>query len=383
MKKQIINMKKIVGYLAIIIIFCGFIGSIVPASAYYCKPGDTECEEVKANMEQKQAEAYSFLKKADSVGELVDQLTSEIAEINKTIASNEAKIKELNIEIKATEEKLKSQQTALAELLINMHFSDDSEPIRVLAGSKSISDYAEKAAREEVAKREVVIASEKVKETKDQLNKRKEEVEQTLKANENERAIVAKKRESQKVLMAQYEKNADDASTVASYWEDQLKLLAWTPPANTIGFGSRWYGVPDTYPYRGRCPHENLGFSAYGGAGCQCTSYASWKAYEAWDIPNSWGGHAYNYENAAGYYVPRNGRTTYVNSIPAAKTIAVLPGTADSPWGHVMWVESINGDGTINITEYNVDWWEGGCVPGGFCSRKNVGTSGMQFVHFD
>ncbi len=183
--------------------------------------------------------------------------------------------------------------------------------------------------------------------------------------------------------MAAYEKNADDAAAAAKYWEKQLQSLAWTPPSNTVGFGSRWYGTSNSYPYRDNCPQDNVQYSAYGGAVCQCTSYASYKAYQKWGITNTWGGHASSYVNATGYYVPNTGTNTYVNSSPAANTIAIWPATSESIYGHVAWVESVNADGSINITEYNVNWPSIGCYLGDYCSRNGVGSAGVSFLHFE
>ena len=381
------KIKKTVGYLVLVLMTTIFIASISPVSAYVCRAGDTECENAKANMEQKQSEARNFLQKASSVSELIEQLNDEIEDLDKSIASNEAKIKKLNKEIKETEEKLKERQTALAELLINMHFSDDSEPIRILAGSKSISDYAEKAAREEVAKQEVALASEKVKETKLELDRQKAEVELALEASESEKIVVDSKRENQKTLLAAYEKNANDASIAATYWENQVRAMAWRPPENG-GSGRRSYDARNTYPYGGNCgpdyvyEGENL-FYPYGGLVCQCTDYASYKAYERWGIMNTWGGDAWAYIYASGYYVPNSGANTYVDQTPAANTIAIWPATWTSPYGHVQWVESVNANGTINVTEYNVDWPENGCYVKDFCARDGVSAYGASFLHFE
>ena len=376
--------KKIISYIVVIVLSIVFTGAVVPVNAYNCKPGDTKCEEAKENMQKKQSEASDYIKKASSVSEIIEQLDEEIDDLNETIASNETKIKKLNKKIKETEEKLQEEQSALAEMLVNMHFSEDSEPIHILAGSKSISDYAEKQAREDVAKQEIATASEKVQENKEELNTQKTEVEETLKANENDREIVASKRADQKELLEEYEQSADDAAATASYWEQQLKTLAWTPPSNTVGYGSRWTGTSNTYPNRDNCPQDNVAYSSYGGAVCQCTSYASWKAYEKWGVLNNWGGHAYTYAwGAAGHEVPGSGIMTYVDQSPAPYTIAVSPRTALSPYGHVMWVESVNADGSINVTEYNVNWPSIGCYLGDYCSRNNVGSAGMSFVHFE
>ncbi|MBR3132306.1 CHAP domain-containing protein [Candidatus Saccharibacteria bacterium] len=381
----ILRNKNVKMWVVLLAMAIGFLGGLISTTvkAYNCKPGDTACEEAKENMQKNQNEASEYIKKANTVGEIIQQLSEEISDLNDMIAANELKIKKLNKEIEKTEIKLKEEQSALAEMLVKMHFSDDSEPIRILAGSKSISDYAEKQAREEVAKQEIAAASERVKEVKEELNKQKSEVEATLKANEDDRAIVASKREDQKELMAKYEQNADDAAAAAEYWENQLKALAWTPPSNSTGYGNRWDGSSNTYPLRNNCPQDNVAYSAYGGAVCQCTSYASYKAYEKWGITNTWGGHAYKYIYAVGYYVPNSGIKTYVDQSPAPNTIAISPATAGSPYGHVMWVESVNADGSINVTEYNVNWPSIGCYLGDFCSRNNVGSRGMSFLHFD
>lgn len=376
------NMKKYaVMSLVAILGMAGVFGVVSSnVNAYICRDGDTACEEAKKNMQDNQAAATDFTKRAESVSEIIEQLSGEINTINNQITENETKVKKLNKEIEKTEQKLADEQSALAELLVNMHFESDAEPIRVLAGATSISDLAEKAAREEVVKQEIATASDKVKAAKAELNKEKEEVEATLRENEANRERLATKKADQKELKENYENRADDAEAVAAYWEKQVQAMAWTPPSNTTGSGSRWAGSGNTYPYRDNCPQDNVRYSAYGGAVCQCTSYASYKAYEKWGITNTWGGNAYSYENGAGRRVPSNGATTYVNSSPAPNTIAIWK---SGEYGHVAWVESVNADGSINISEYNVNWPSVGCYIGDYCSRSGVGSAGVRFLHFE
>ena len=95
----------------------------------------------------------------------VNELSVEIASSEAEIAQTEAEIKELKKQIYETEMKLEEQQEALAELLINMHFDGDSEPIKILAGSSSISDLAEKAARVEVVKQQISVSAAAVRDT--------------------------------------------------------------------------------------------------------------------------------------------------------------------------------------------------------------------------
>lgn len=378
----ILRNKKVKIYIILALALVGIFGAVINSNveAYLCKPGDTKCEEAKKNMQDNQSAANSYTKKADSVGAIIEQLNGEINDLNNTIAENEAKVAKLNKEIEKTEAKLEDEQEALAELLVNMHFESDAEPIRILAGATSISDLAEKAARDEVVKQEIASASDKVKAAKEKLDQEKADVEAKLKENEASRSLLASKKADQKDLKEKYEKNADDASAVAAYWEKQVQALAWTPPSNTSGNGNRWAGTSNTYPYAGNCPQDNVQYSAYGGAVCQCTSYASWKAKEKWGITNTWGGNAYSYENGAGHYVPGSGIYSYVDSSPAPNTIAIWK---SGPYGHVAWVESVNADGSINISEYNVNWPSIGCYIGDYCSRTGVGSAGVRFLHFN
>lgn len=381
--------KKTISYVVLVLVATVFTASISPASAYNCDPGDTACEEAKANMEAKRSEADLFSQKASSVSEIIKQLDEDIANLEDSIAKNEKKIKKLNIEIEETEEKLEETKEALAEILVNMHFNDDSEPIRILAGSRSISDYAEKAAREEVAKQEIATMSEKVKKMKEDLDNQKAEVEEALRINESEKLAAGAKKESQKALKATYEKNADDAAAIASYWESEVRRMTWKPAAS--GTGIRSDDARNTYPYGGNCgpgyvyEGDNIQYP-YGGLICQCTDYVSWKAYEKFGIWNNWGGDAWQYIYAGGRAVPSNGHTTYVDSTPAPNTIAIWPMTCDAfgcNYGHVQWVESVNPDGTINVTEYNVDWPAGGCYAKDFCARDYHPSAGASFLHFE
>ena len=106
----------------------------------------------------------------------------------------------------------------------------------------------------------------------------------------------------------------------------------------------------NTYPWQDDCPEKQDYYVTYlngnkiGGYVCECVSYAGWKAYEAWGIPLGWG-HAYSWDDGA-----RADGRFYVDHTPAAKTIGQVDGGA---YGHVFWVESVNPDGSVNVTEYN------------------------------
>ncbi len=303
---------------------------------------------------EKEQQANSNASAAESAANMyqakVNELSVQIASTERTIAESEARVRELNGQIEETEKKLNEEQEALAELLINMHFEGDTEPITILAGSSSISDLAEKQARAEVVKQQISATATKIKEAKKKLEDDKAQVEEMLAAQKQlrEELSVAKAEQERLVTkysndMAAYEAMAQAA--LAEQREAELREIAAHPDLYQGGSFSGY----NNYEWQDRCPQDNAQYSTrlngmvIGGAVCQCTSYAGWKAWYSYGIQVAWG-NAYNwddYARALGYRVDHS---------PAP---GVIGQSDDGYYGHVWWVESINGDGSVNITEYN------------------------------
>ena len=332
----------------------------------------------------KNAEAAS--KSANLYQAKVSELTAEIARKETEIAQTEAEIKELKIQIAKTEQKLAENQEALVELLVNMHFESDAEPIKVLAGSTSISDLAEKAAREEVVKEQISATAAAIRKAKDDLEEDKEEVENLLAQQEEAKESMLKKRTEQQDLVAKFENDAEAYSEEAKKAQEAQRAAEQAEqeahPERYRGTASAYSGA-NTYPWQGDCPGMQDFYMTYmdgyamGGYVCECVSYAGWKAYEYYGLYLSWG-NAYSWDDAArsvGYVVDHN---------PAPNTIGQVDGY---PYGHVFWVESVNGDGSINVTEYNNAYatylYSGDMHYGDFGARKIEASDLWQynFIH--
>ena len=280
----------------------------------------------------------------------VTELSAEIARKETEIAQTAAEIKELKIEIELTEQKLTEEQEALAELLVNMHFESDAEPIKILAGSTSISDLAEKAAREEVVKQQISAAAASVRKVKERLEAEKVEVETLLAQQESAKQAMLTKRTEQQELVAKFENDAEAyAEEAKRAQEAQRAAEKAEQDAHPERYRGTSYSGANTYPWQGDCPDKQDFYMTYqdgyalGGYVCECVSYTGWKAYEFYGLYLSWG-NAYSWDDgarAAGYVVDHT---------PAPNTIGQVDGY---PYGHVFWVESVNADGSISVTEYN------------------------------
>ena len=308
--------------------------------------------EEEAEASAKASEAQST---ADEYQAKVNQLEAEVSSMSAQIAESEDRAADIRNQIEETQKKLEERQSALAELLAQIHFEGDTDTISILASSDSISDFAERQTRIKNFRNQINASADQIKEDKEKLEKDKADIEEIIESQKAMQSALAEKQAEQAELVAKY---ANDAS---SYAADAEKARAAKQAAMeqvfeanrsifspTAGGEMRTYTGANTYAWQYDCPGRadtygtSINGHAMGGYVCECVSYAGWKAYEAYGVILAWG-NANTWDDV--------GRSKgIVDHTPAAKTIAQ---TDIGGYGHVMWVESVNSDGSINITEYN------------------------------
>ncbi len=350
-----------------------------------------ECMEAVEKEKEATRNAAAAQESASQYEIKVSQLNLEIAVQQAKISQTELQIDELTQKIAEDEQTLRDEQDALASLLIKMHFNEDAEPIKILASSTSISDLAEKKAREEVARRQISTTATIVKERKERLENEKIDLENLLFTQQQTKNALAEARAEQQALVDKYQNDAD-AYAVLAEEAKQAKLEAERrqQEAHPELYRGSSYTGENTYPWQYDCPHRQDDYVTYwedyfngwqkiGGLVCECVSYAGWKAYEQFGITVAWG-NAYSWDDSArhnGYRVDHD---------PAPNTIGQADG---GMWGHVFWVEDVNIDGSINVTEYNNAWatmlYSGDQHYGDFGSRRIPANEVWQynFIHFD
>ena len=362
------NMKKIMISGVVFVLVCSLFSAIfvtdgvVDAISKACQ-NSPECLAAMEKEKEANKNAETAAKSANAYQAKVTELSAEIARKETEIAQTAVEIKELKAEIARTEEKLLDEQEALADLLVKMHFESDAEPIKVLAGSTSISDLAEKAAREEVVKEQISTAAAAVRRAKEQLEADKAEVEDLLAQQTAAKESMMSKRTEQQNLVTKFENDAvayeEEAKKAQEAQRAAEKAEQEAHPDLYRGVSA--YTGANTYPWQADCPAKQDFYMTYqdgralGGYVCECVSYAGWKAYESFGVYLAWG-NAYSWDDgarASGYVVDHN---------PAPNTIGQVDSGA---YGHVFWVESVNGDGSINISEYN-NWWSTGMLTGDY-----------------
>lgn len=331
------------------------------------------CREAADRATASEARAKELAANAKTLEGEVARLNAEIIALEDEIARNQAIANDLSEQIALNTEKLTMQQVALAKLLVEMHFEPEADPITMLATSQSISDFAEKQTRQSNAQSQITTSAKAIRLLKEELERQKESVDALIASSQISRDQIAARRNEQAALIAKYENDS------AAYERDsfdareimQREIAAEIARYNSSGVVGEGY---NTYPWAHRCPQDNVGYIVVGGYVCQCTSYAGWKTQEYWGVYISNWGNARDW----GYSAQRQGYV--VNDTPAPHTVAY---NTTGAYGHVMWVESVNANGTINLTEYNNYASSKSGLPGDFGARYNVNPALYRYIHFD
>ncbi len=352
----------------------------------YCT--SNACRAAKKAENEATAKANEASKAATTLEGEVERLQQEITMYEARIKANEAEAEDLKLKVEETTKKLKLQQQALANMLINLHFEDDGDAIMILAGSSSISDFAERQTRVDTAKNQVTLSAQTVKTMKQDLEKQKTEVERVIADQQIQRKAVEDKKIEQQELILKYRDNAAAfALEAATSREEKIKLInkeyqEYLSRASTsAGFGTKADGFNSYGAFVGNygysCPRDNIAGVLDSYYICQCTSYAAYKAVEYYgrNIRITGWGNAYSWAAAA------RARGYRVDRVPAAHTIAQ---TTSGQFGHVAWVESVNADGTITVSEYNNPYSSKSGQWGDFGVRTRVSPNQFtSYIHFD
>ncbi|MDO5481245.1 MAG: hypothetical protein Q4F60_02790 [Candidatus Saccharibacteria bacterium] len=319
-------------------------------------------------------------KNVDTLEEKIKQLEANIRTMEASIEANEEIKQSLAEKIVETQKVLEEQQNALAELLVEIHFEKEVDPITLLAGSNSLSDFAEKQARSDTLKEQITTSAEQVRETKESLEAKKTQVQILIEDQESQKATIETDKAEQAELKKKYE---DDADGYAAAAEEAKKTMIEEMAKQTVRYNSGGIVVAsgtNSYGYKARCPQDNWRyvpinyFDSWGYYLCECTSYAAFKANERWGVSVSGWGDAKYWGGGA---LMRGYR---VDGVPAKHTVGVQTG---GTWGHVVWVEAVNGDGTVDISEYNNSTSSVSGSPADFGYRSHVPVGSYYYIHFE
>jgi surface antigen len=318
---------------------------------------DEQINQLKADNSQKQGAAQSLQVQADTIQGVINGLQQQINVLQQQIVENTAKSDALKVKIAEAEAELVRERDLLGQNIKAMYLEGDITTLEMLASSKDLSDFVDKQQYRSSVKDKIRDTLDKITTLKLQLNAQKEEVEKLLKDQEAMQATIAAQKAQQADLLSFTEAQKSqylqaiktNNSQIASLRAQQAAENARLFSGAKVVLGSACdTGHGDTYPSPWCSSGQDSMIDSWGMFNRECVSYTAWKVAESGRYMPYWGGigNANQWDdNARRAGIP-------VDTNPQAGDVAIKN---SQPYGHAMYVESVNGDGTINISQYNAN----------------------------
>lgn len=322
-----------------------------------------------------QQQAADLRARGDTLQNTLDAMTAEKNALQAQIDLNQAKFDKLSADIKANEDKLERQKRTLNKTVAQIYANGDKPAIVVLASSKNVGEYVSAQDVRNSVRDQMKNAMDQVKKLKAELTRQKTEVEQVLADQTKQREVLAAKEAEQANLVAQTRGEeaayqnliATKNSEVSSLRAQQAAANA--AAANTYSVSGLVAGVGcGGYPAIWCNAGQDTLVDNWGMYNRECVSYTAWKVASTGRYMPYWGGRGNANEwpsSAAASGIP-------TGSTPVVGSVAIM---YVGYYGHAMYVERINGNGTIHVSQFN---WG---IRGEY-SEMDVNPSGLTFIYF-
>lgn len=376
LKTKIKQVKKASLLKAGVLTFAAFILTLAPFQHVYADSYDEQIRALQGQIQGYQTEAARLRAEADTLQNKVNALNSEKSRLQAQIDLNTTLIAQLTAQIAETQQKIEQQKTLLGNNLVNLYLDNSVTPLEVLASSKNISDYIDKQEYRETIRSSLQDSIAQVKALEKELNQKKKETEQALADQKTQRDDLAAKEQEQAVLLAQTQGQEAAYQNMVKQTNSQVNALREEQRrANLRWGGNVSFGPACAGGYSGPWNWCNMPLDYYvdnwGMYSRECTSYGAFKVAESGRYM------PYGLGNAIQWPSGARARGIPVDSTPRSGDVAIWP---VGYYGHVMFVEAVQGNGDIYISEYNYDWT--GRYSERTISRATWQAQGFQFIHF-
>lgn len=304
-------------------------------------------------------QANALREQANTLQNVVNQLSADKAAIQLEVNRSQLQHDQLVAEIAAMQQRIDENRRVSGDLIVKSSLGEDIPLIVRLAASENLADYIDGEASRISVRDTIVQKTEESNRLKKELEVKQLEVKQVLEDQKFKRDELASKEAQQANLLSQtrgdeaeYQKMIQDSQGEIAKLREQQEALRRA--AASWGGGFITVGGSGGYPWSG------VGYPCWS-AGCvdpwglyyrECVSYVAWKLSSAGKGVQHFSGrgHAYQWPSTTSGYTSQS----YGSNPKAGDAVVIPAGVQGIPWtGHIMYVESVNGDGSINISEYN------------------------------
>jgi len=302
---------------------------------------------------------------ASSYQDQVDQLTQQIDGLQQSIVSTQQQSDAVQVEIDQKQADLDQQKKVLGEDIKAMYLEGQTSTLEILASSNNLSDFVNREVDRSAVQNKVKSSVDEINTLKLQLQQKQQQLQELIKSQQAQQVQLQTAENQQSQLLADTEgqkavvdatikaNNSAIVSLRAQQFAANHRLLSGGGVSIVYG-GSCGGGYPadavSNFGHWGCNYSQDNTLDNWGLYNRECVSYTAWRVYQAYGYMPYWGGSGNADQwpgDADAYNIPR-GDTPKVGSV----AIGTNPNYFGSV-GHTMWVEAVNGDGTIVVSQYN------------------------------
>ena len=333
--------------------------------------------EENSKMYEKQAASLSQM--ADSYENELRQLEQQSAQIKISLKKSQKEHDTLSQEVKAIETKLRDSQDLLGSMIIDMQIESEITPLEMVASSTSIGEYVDRQAQQTAIRQNLDKEIVTINKARKELKERQAEVTRVVASQKNQQEQLAQKQAVQQKLVDdtrgeenRYRELAEtNNQRVTQLREEQAEQNRLATEAAIGAAGNSNVNIPagilgGDYPFT-KGPLD-YGVDPWGLYYRECVSYAAWKvASTGRFVPHFGGrGNANEWPSTVAQFGIKSGKEPRKGAV-AMQNIGV--------YGHVMYVEKVNDDNTITVSDYNLAW-------DGLYRKYTRASGGLTYIYF-
>lgn len=325
------------------------IASIAHADKY-----DDQINALRAQNNAAQGQLNSLTSQASSYQDAINQLQSQITAVQAQIGANQAQQADLQAKIVANQAIVDAKKISLAATVKAMYLDGQMSTIEELATSKNLSDYIDKAEYRSVVQNQLNTTIKEIAVIQAELQKQKIEVEVLLASEKSQNDQLAAAQAEKANLLAYNQGQQDQFNSQITTNNDSISKLK---QQQALELALR-YGSSGGIAGGGGYPWGNAVCIHTGSASGPCRNYD-------WSMNGSIWNYAvagYGYRNCTDWVAWKTGAPGGLGNANTwaarSNNVSTNPHRGDAavdewgPYGHVMYVESVNGD-TIIVSDYN------------------------------
>lgn len=321
---------------------------------------------------------------ASSYQDAINILDSQVSGLQQSISDNQAKQTQLQQQITTTQQQISQDKQELADDIKTMYISGSATPIEELATSNNLSTYVDQQVAYEEVQDDLNSLITKISTLQNSLQQQNEQLTIVINTEKQQNDQLSSDLSQQQQLLAYNQSQQDTYNQQIQANQKQISVLQQEQIAANRALVST--GVVDasgscggSYPATASGPIGPWGcdypldssLDNWGMDNRECVSYTAWMVYSTYGYMPYWGGSGNANEwpsDAAAAGIP-------TGSTPEVNSVAIYMGGSGDPYGHAMWVKSVNSDGTITVDQYNL-YYDGNFY------ETTIPSSGLVYIYF-